>query len=192
MRKYQFDLSEDEYVDYSTYIHWVGNDCKNYLVGRVSHVSNSKEVSCGSWYIEYFKDCLSVVKDMNGFFCIPGCPLGDSLVYKYIGGKVPFFLEQRIINRNRSDLNKMLERLNMKYLIPLEYIDKTNGVNIENRFFTSHNEDASAFYHPYLHFYSQPVSSRKTKEEFVLLNGEYKEDGILRTSEKLNNPRLFS
>lgn len=192
MREYKFDLCENEYVDYSTYIHWVSNECRNYLVGRVSHVNNSREVTHGIWYIEYFNDCLSIVRDMDGFFCIPGCPLRDHLVYKYINGKVPFFIEQRIINKNRPDLDKVLSRLNMKYLIPLEYIDKTNGVNIENRFFTSHNEDASSFYNLYLHFYSQPINSRKTKEEFVKIYGEYHEEGILRTSEKLNNIRLFN
>lgn len=185
MREYQFNIEDYEKIVYSTFIHWASRDCKNYLIGRVTLIMDTRYPKDTRWVIEYFKDCLEAVKDIKAFTNIPAFPLRWGLVKQYPVGKLPYFIEQRIINKKRPDLPDVLKSLNMKYLVPLEYIDKTHGVHIENRFFVSHNEDATAFYSKALHYYLLNENSRKTKEEFEDLYGVYKEDGILRTSERL-------
>lgn len=188
MRELTFPLKEGDRIVYSTYIHWVDRKCTNHLVGRLSRISNPPNNS--GWVIEYFEDCLKKLSQLSYFTDIPGCdPSKGKLVFIY-KNRTPVFVDQRVINRRRPDLPKVLKRLNMKCLIVEEYIDKTNGICTDNRFFTSHNEDEPYFWHYYLHYYLQPEGYKLTEEEFIKRNGgkAYSDEGICRVSETLQNP----
>lgn len=187
MRKLTFKLKEGDRITYSTYIHWVNSDCTNHLIGRLNRISNPPNNS--GWIIEYFEDCLRKIEDSPTFTDIPGCDYSrGKLVFEY-RNRTPVFVDQRVINSQRPDLPRVLKQLNMKCLIVEEYIDKTHGICTDNKFFTSHNEDASPYWNYYLHYHMQPEGYKLTEEEFIKRNGGkvYTEEGICRVSEMIKS-----
>ena len=166
MRPSRFGLERNENVKFTRFIHWVDSKCTNHLVGRVSLVSNG---SYNKWFIEYYGDCLNELKQTDDFIMLPGFDHRNndkSLVLEYPFNFTPHFISQRVVSPKRKDMDSILETFGMTSYSDEEYLDKTHGVCVENKFFISDKEDASDFYNWYLHYWMQPEGYKMTEEEF--------------------------
>lgn len=151
MRPYRFELKGNEEIFWESFIHWMDVKGENHLVGRVCLITD--DVLSQRYIIEYFNDCLAELLSMEcSFKRIPGCDhtLGKR-VWEYPQDYKPIFIEERTLNPKREDTRYILNHYGLECNMPFEYFDRSGGVCSDNSFFLFSKEDASEFYHHFLH-----------------------------------------
>lgn len=131
------------------YLHWVDLEEVNHLVGEIREMIDLNTVI---YEIEYYKDCIDYLDEhYEEFDRVSGCPYENRLVFRYTN-KYPWFITERTPNECRPDLQVLLDSVGMKVYDRWEYLKRTHGVCVVDRYFVSDIKGDLDYRHPWLHF----------------------------------------
>lgn len=130
------------------YIHWVDLSEVNHLVGELRELLSPNEAI---YEIEYYKDCVDYLESTySEFDRISGCPYDKRLIFRYVN-RYPWFITERTPNDKRPDLVELLNDVGLSIYDRWEYLKRTHGVCVVDRYFVSDVKNDLNYKHPWLH-----------------------------------------
>ena len=148
MRPYSFSVKAEEKIVWELFIHWIDVKGDNHLIGRLVFITKFTE---SRFVIEYFKDCLADAEKYN-FERISGCPTDNGkYTWEYPYSYLPIFVDERMINPNRSDLMFHLGRYGLDIYDRYEFFKRSHGICSDNFLFLSDKEDDTNYWHNMKH-----------------------------------------
>jgi hypothetical protein len=150
MYEYQYEFADNDYIMWEKYIHHSTGITPedNHLIGRTYIVRHKNNMDY-EWVVEYFKENMKYYEEWN-FDWLHECSLyknPDKTLWIF-HNRYPRFISDRLPNKNRPDLQRVLEKYSLRNYDVTAILDANKGMCITDLIFLDDRVNPVDIVHP--------------------------------------------